>query len=76
MVAPGDRLSRLEMSEAGHDPVGARFGLLEERPLQGLEGLPSGVALLADLEAEIYGHLVVAAPRRVEALGGLSDELR
>ena len=75
VVAPGDGLGHLQMGEAGHDPVGALFGLSEEGPHQGGQAKDRRVALVADPKAEVGGDLVVAAASGVQAFAGVADQV-
>ena len=63
------------MGEARHHPVRPRLGLREQSALQRQEPFVHRVAPVAHPEPEVGRHLVVAAPRGVEALGGLADQL-
>ena len=74
VVAPGHRLCGLEVCEAGHDPVGSGLGLPQQRLDQRQQPGFGGIELVADPEAEIGRHLVVARARGVQAACGFADQ--
>ena len=75
VVAPGHGLGGLQMGEAGHDPIGALFGLCQEGLHQGGQGGHGGVALVAHPQAKVGGDLIIAAARGVQALARFADEV-
>ncbi len=72
----GHRLRRLQMGETGHRIGGVLGGALCQG--QHRVGNLGGQAVdgVAHPQAEIRGHLVVAAARSVQAFAGLADALR
>ena len=75
VVSQGHRLRRLEMGEAGHHGPGVGFGLVDEDRLQARQRLVHIVQGLAQPQAQVGGHLVVARARRVQAPGGVARQL-
>ena len=75
VVAPGDGLGRLEVREAGHDPVGPGLGLHQAGAHEGGERRIDLVDPVAGPEAEVGGDLVVSGPGGVKAPGGFADQL-
>ncbi|MNQ61342.1 hypothetical protein D3C85_756550 [compost metagenome] len=61
------------MGEAGHDGVGFRFGKAQQALLQAGDFFDDGVDLVAQPEADVGGHLVVAAAPGVQLLAGDAD---
>ena len=75
VVAPGHRLRGLQMGEARHHPIGARLGLRQQRAHQRGQRRNRRIALIAHPKPEIGCHLIVARPRRMQAPGGLANDL-
>ena len=75
MMAKRHRLRRLQMREAGHQQCCVFFGLIEKSALQILECGIDSVNRIAQPEAEIRRHLIVARTRGVEASGGIADQI-
>jgi hypothetical protein len=75
MVAEGHRLGGLQVREAGHDGVGVRVRLGDERALERLDLLDGEAELLARPEPHVERDLVVARARGVEPAGGRADLL-
>ena len=75
MVAPGHGLGGLQMGEPGHDPVRPGIGLRQEGAHQGLDPRNRRIALIADPQAEIHRHLIIAAAGGVQPPGGFADQL-
>ena len=73
-MAESYRLCRLQMGEAGHDPVRSGLGLTQQRLYQRQQPGFGGIELVADPEAEIGRHLVVARARGVQAACGFTDQ--
>ena len=74
-MAPGDRLRGLQMREAWHHPVGTGLGLRQGGADQRLQPGDRGIALVANPQAEVRRHLVVAAAGGVQPARGLADHL-
>jgi hypothetical protein len=74
VVAEGDRLRHLQVREAGHRRGGVLLGEVEQGGLVGLEQRLEPVDLLAQPEADVGGHLVVARAAGVQALAGVADQ--
>jgi hypothetical protein len=75
MMSEGHRLSGLEMGEARHQDVGVGLGPGEQDPHQPLQLIVSAVAGVADPQAEVHRHLVVAGAGGVQAASGRADQL-
>ena len=75
VMAPCHGLRGLQVRKARHDPVGPRFGLRQKGLHQRGQAGNGGIALVADPEAEIDRHLIVARPRGVQAACGFADDL-
>ena len=60
VVAEGDRLRHLQMGEAGHDRVGVLLGQVDERSLAGFQAGQNAVDGIAQIQANIGRHLIVA----------------
>ncbi len=73
VVAEGDRLRHLQMGKAGHHGVGMLLGQIDQRSLAGLEAGHDAVDGVAQVEADIGRHLVVARATGVQALAGVAD---
>ncbi|MND45824.1 hypothetical protein D3C80_366880 [compost metagenome] len=73
MVAEGHRLGGLQVGEAGHDGVGFRLGQAEQALLQTGDFLDDGIDFIAQPQADVGGHLVVAATTGVQLLAGDAD---
>ena len=69
----GDRLRALQVGVAGQDGVEVLPGLFAEHPDE-LTQLPlQGRDLVAQIEAQVHRHLVVAAARGVQPLARVAD---
>ena len=75
MMAEGDGLGHLQMGEARHDGRCMFFGLHRQCQLQVAQLAVEMVADIADIEAEIGRHLVVARTRGVETPGCGADQV-
>ena len=76
MVAEGDRLGRLQMGEARHDGRGMFVGAWRaSASCSSCELAVERVDRVADPEAEIGRHLVVARARGMEPAGRRADQL-
>ncbi|MCY1421274.1 hypothetical protein D9M71_369240 [compost metagenome] len=73
VVAEGDRLGGLQVGEAGHDGVGFALGLLQQALLQAGDFGEDDVDLVAQPQADVGGHLVVARTAGVQLLAGDAD---
>ena len=73
MMAEGHRLGILQMGEAGQDGFGLLLGAGHQRKLQRSDLAHQRVDIVAHIELEIGGHLVVARAGRVQAPGGIAD---
>ncbi len=73
VVAEGDRLGRLQVGETGHDGFGFTLGLLQQALLQAGDFGQDQVDFVAQPQADIGGHLVVAAAAGVQLLAGDAD---
>jgi len=76
MVRKTHRLRHLEVGKAGHDHFHMLLGHLDQGALQLLQQRLQGVDLVAQPQAHVGGHLVVAAAAGVQALAGVAHELR
>ena len=75
VVAEGHRLRHLQMGEARHDERGVALGLVEQRALAARRAAcRSCVDLVAQPQAHVGRHLVVARARGVQALAGVADQ--
>ena len=75
VVGEGGGLGPLEVGVARHDGVQVGLGLLHQHLLQ-VQALGDDLGdLLLDIEAEVGGHLVVAAAGGVQALARVADAL-
>ena len=72
VVAEGHRLRHLQMGEAGHHRAGVALGLVEQAPLQPGQLGAERVDRIAQPQAHVGRHLVVARARRVQALAGVA----
>ena len=75
VVAEGDRLSHLQVGEAGHDRVGMLLGQRQQRFLQCTQQGQDLVGGVTQPQANVGGDLVVARAGRVQALAGVADQL-
>ena len=75
MVAKGDGLGHLQMGKARHDGFGMGGSLFSQGQLQVFQLPIEVIHAVADIEAEIRGNLVIARTRRVQASGGLTDNI-
>ncbi len=73
VVAEGDRLRHLQVGETGHHRVGVALGQIQQRSLAGAQAGADAVDGVAQIEAHVGRHLVVAAASRVQALAGVAD---
>ncbi len=73
MVAEGHRLCGLQVGEAGHDGFGFALGLFQQSLLQAGDLGQDQVDLVAQPEADVGGHLVVARASGVQLLAGDAD---
>ncbi|MOA04207.1 hypothetical protein D3C78_1237510 [compost metagenome] len=73
MVAEAHRLGGLQVGEAGHDDVGVLLGLGQQALLQAGDFAEDHVDLVAQPQADVGGHLVVAATPGVQLLAGDAD---
>ena len=74
MVAEGDRLSALEVSEARHQRRRMLLRLRQQRALQREHLVHRAVAGFSDPEAEIERDLVVTRPRCMQPAGRRADQ--
>jgi len=72
-MAEGHRLGVLQMGEAGQDGFGLLLGAGHQRKLQRPDLAYQRVDIVAHIELEVSGHLVVARARRVQAPGGIAN---
>ena len=75
VMAERHRLRALQMRETGHDGFGFLVGALDKGELQRLDLGQKRIGGIADIEAKIGRHLVVARAGGVEAPGGVADQL-
>ena len=73
VVPEGDRLRDLEVCESRHDGLGLALGQIQQGQLQALAPGPDGVDLVAQVEPDVGGHLVVAGAPRVQLFAGVAD---
>ena len=73
MMAEGDGLRRLQMGEARHDAAGFLQRLLGEGELEIGQLRVDVVDRVANVEAEIGRHLIVARARRMQPSGHRAD---
>jgi hypothetical protein len=74
MVAEGHRLGRLQVGVAGHQHVGMRLGLVDQRALQVHDRGVDRVDRASEPQPEIGHHLVVAAACGVQPAGRLAHQ--
>ena len=74
MVAEGHRLRHLQMGEAGQGGLGMLFGQREQGAKVVGEQRVDGVQGVAQPQANVGGHLIVARAAGVQALAGIADE--
>ena len=75
MMAEGDRLRALKVGEARHGEAGMGEGLVGEGGLQRGQRRVDAVQPVADEELEVERDLVIARAGRVQAAGGIADQL-
>ena len=75
MMTERDRLRRLQVREARHHRRGVSLGLLRQNELQLRQGLDDPIRRIADEQAKIRRHLVVARPRRMQPARRRTDDL-
>jgi len=75
MVAEGDRLGGLQVGEAGHDGGCLALGLVQQAGHQSLHFVVDQVDLVAQLQADVGGDLVVAGAAGVQLLAGDADHV-
>jgi hypothetical protein len=73
VVAEGHRLGRLQVGEAGHDGIGVGFRLVQQGDAGGADQRLQAVDGVAQPQAHVGGHLVVAGTAGVQALSGVAD---
>ena len=76
VVRKAHRLRHLQVGEAGQDDVDVFLGHLDQRRLQFAQQAGDQVDLAAQPQADVGGHLVVAAAAGVQALAGVAHQLR
>ena len=74
VVAEGHRLGDLQVREAGHRRRRFLLGQIDQRRAEGLDQHEDVVDRIAQVEADVGGHLVVARAAGVQALAGIADE--
>ncbi len=75
MVPQGHGLGGLKMGEARHQVARVLFGAVQQGGLQALELGDRAVAGVADPQAEVQRHLIIAAAGRVQAARRFADQL-
>ncbi len=76
MVRKAHGLGHLQVGEAGQDDVDVPGGHLDQRALQLAQQAGDQVDLAAQPQADVGGHLVVAAAAGVQAFAGVAHQLR
>ncbi len=74
-MAEADRLSDLQMGEAGHDGFRLAFGDIQQALLQPGQLCADLVDLGTQVEAQIGGHLIIARAAGVQFFAGDADAL-
>ncbi len=74
MVPEGDRLGHLQVGEAGHGGGGFPFGQGDDGGLELADQGDDVVDGVAQVEADVGGHLIVAGAAGVQALAGVADQ--
>ena len=72
-MTEGHWLGGLQVGETGHDGVGFGFGQTEQTLLQAGDFCQDQVDLVAQPQADVGGHLVVAATAGVQFFAGNAD---
>ena len=75
VMAEGHRLGHLQMGEAGHDRVGLARRQFRQPAQQPLDFVQNGVDVVAQVQADVGGHLIVARAAGVQSLAGVADPL-
>ena len=75
VMAEGDRLGGLQVSEAGHDGVGVGGGQFNRTLLQAGQFRGDQVNGAAQVKPYVCGHLVVTGATGMQLLAGYADEL-
>ena len=75
VVGQADRLGPLQVGVTRYQGVGLGLGLGQQGPLKAQQGAIDQVHLLAQPEAQIRAHLVVATAARVQGLANRTEQL-
>ena len=75
VVSKAHRLGHLQVGEAGQDDFHVFLGHINQRGLQLPQQIADEVDLVAQPQAHVGGHLVVAAAPGVQAFAGVAGEL-
>jgi hypothetical protein len=73
VVAESDRLRDLQVGEARHHGAGVLLGEIDQRGLAGLDAGHDAVDRVAQVEADVGRHLVVARTPGMQPLAGVAD---
>ncbi len=73
MVAEGNRLGGLQVGKAGHDGVCLALGQVQQASLQAGQFLGNHVDFIAQVQADIGGHLIIPAAAGMQFLAGDAD---
>ena len=76
VVAEGDGLGGLQVGEPGHDGVGLALGDVQQGQLQALQRGTDGIDLVAHIQTDVGGHLVIARTPGVQFLARHADAAR
>ena len=73
VVAEAHRLGHLQVGEAGHHHFGVLLGQIEQGSLKALQQRLNFGDFIAQPQADICGHLIVAAAAGVQAFASIAD---
>ena len=76
MVPESNRLGRLKVSEARHNGLCFAFGQVQQTGPQAPEFLGNHINFITQVQADIRGHLIIAAATSVQFLTRDANAIR